>query len=784
MRGSESQVVPPHVLTRSPCSHSPSSMRPGSELHSPLHVLTLHVAPTASSPSPGLASVPLYAIPSSIHVLACSATWRQVIRSYHGHLSGMYCLSLHPMLDVLLTGGRDSVCRVSKAMSTLTYHKKLVRALAKLSFEWALPLPTSLCMSMSIVRYGPPYAHPATCSAMCVWSYRIHYSTPHIIPSTCYHAPAPVDSPAPTSTLPSPPLPSFSLLPSPPSPPLLSPPSSPPLPLPSPPLPSPPLPSPPLPSPPLPPLPSPPLSSPPLPSPPLPSPPLPSPPLPSPPLPSPPLPSLPLPSPPLPSPPLPSPPLPSPPLPSPPSPSPPIARTHPTMAACTMHAQPPIIGCQEDVCVGTTCRHIKIFKLPKGEFLHNMPSLPLPPFDFCFCPTAALHHQHRRCERGQRARLRRPSAPLPCPSPLPFSPLLLSPLPLSPALLSSAPLSPAPLSPALLSSAPLSPAPLSPAPLSSAPLSSTPLPSAPLPCSSPLPLSPAPLPCLSSLPLSLLLSPCPLLYPSLPYPSLLCSYLPCSSPASFSSAPLSPAPLSSAPLSSAPLSSDPLPSALLSSAPLSSAPLSPAPVSPAPLSSASFSPLILSPLLLSPLLLSPLLLSPLLLSPLLLSPLLLSPLLLSPLPLFSSAPLLLSPLLPCSSPLLLCPSLLHCDNGSIWFWDWKGVHNFQPTQTIVQPGASLYPQSSLPCVFLPFSVDVALTALQSLSQMAASIPTLVPSASLDSEAGIYSMGFDVTGKRLVTCEADKTINIWKEDENATPERHPINFRPPKDMRRF
>lgn len=36
----------------------------------------------------------------------------QVIRSYHGHLSGVYCLALHPTLDILMTGGRDSVCRV------------------------------------------------------------------------------------------------------------------------------------------------------------------------------------------------------------------------------------------------------------------------------------------------------------------------------------------------------------------------------------------------------------------------------------------------------------------------------------------------------------------------------------------------------------------------------------------------------------------------------------------------------------------------------------------------
>jgi WD domain, G-beta repeat len=36
----------------------------------------------------------------------------QVIRQYHGHLSGIYSLALHPTLDVLISGGRDSVARV------------------------------------------------------------------------------------------------------------------------------------------------------------------------------------------------------------------------------------------------------------------------------------------------------------------------------------------------------------------------------------------------------------------------------------------------------------------------------------------------------------------------------------------------------------------------------------------------------------------------------------------------------------------------------------------------
>lgn len=82
------------------------------------------------------------------------------------------------------------------------------------------------------------------------------------------------------------------------------------------------------------------------------------------------------------------------------------------------------------------------------------------------------------------------------------------------------------------------------------------------------------------------------------------------------------------------------------------------------------------------------------------------------------------------------------DNGSLWFWDWKSGHNFQQAQTVVQPG------------------------------------------SLDSEAGIYALSYDVTGTRLVTCEADKTIKMWKEDETATPETHPLNFKPPKEIRRF
>ena len=38
--------------------------------------------------------------------------YNKVIRHYHGHLSGVYTLALHPTLDILVTGGRDCCARV------------------------------------------------------------------------------------------------------------------------------------------------------------------------------------------------------------------------------------------------------------------------------------------------------------------------------------------------------------------------------------------------------------------------------------------------------------------------------------------------------------------------------------------------------------------------------------------------------------------------------------------------------------------------------------------------
>jgi pleiotropic regulator 1 len=75
------------------------------------------------------------------------------------------------------------------------------------------------------------------------------------------------------------------------------------------------------------------------------------------------------------------------------------------------------------------------------------------------------------------------------------------------------------------------------------------------------------------------------------------------------------------------------------------------------------------------------------------------------------------------------------DNGSMYFWDWKTGYNFQRYHAAVQPG------------------------------------------SIDSESGIFAMTFDHSGSRLITAEADKTIKIYREDDQATEETHPVNWKP-------
>ncbi|KAA8910755.1 WD40-repeat-containing domain protein [Sphaerosporella brunnea] len=81
------------------------------------------------------------------------------------------------------------------------------------------------------------------------------------------------------------------------------------------------------------------------------------------------------------------------------------------------------------------------------------------------------------------------------------------------------------------------------------------------------------------------------------------------------------------------------------------------------------------------------------------------------------------------------------DNGEMCFFDWKSGYRYQRLDTTAQPG------------------------------------------SLDAELGIFCSTFDKTGLRLITGEADKTIKIWKQDETATEETHPLEWKPTLQRRR-
>lgn len=82
------------------------------------------------------------------------------------------------------------------------------------------------------------------------------------------------------------------------------------------------------------------------------------------------------------------------------------------------------------------------------------------------------------------------------------------------------------------------------------------------------------------------------------------------------------------------------------------------------------------------------------------------------------------------------------DDGTMRFWDWRTGYCFQETQAPVQPG------------------------------------------SLDSENGVFAMCFDKSESRLLTMNCDKTIKMFREDENATPDTHPVEWKPDYKRKRY
>ncbi|SCU95929.1 LAMI_0F04456g1_1 [Lachancea mirantina] len=65
------------------------------------------------------------------------------------------------------------------------------------------------------------------------------------------------------------------------------------------------------------------------------------------------------------------------------------------------------------------------------------------------------------------------------------------------------------------------------------------------------------------------------------------------------------------------------------------------------------------------------------------------------------------------------------------------------------------------------------------------LETELAEGSLESERSILCGAFDLTGLRLITGESDKSIKIWKQVEDATPETHPnLLWDPNLPMQRF
>lgn len=82
----------------------------------------------------------------------------KVIRHYHGHLSGVYSLSLHPTLDVLVTAGRDASARVWDMRTKAQVHVLAGHTATVADVKCQESDPQVITGSMdSTVRYVPSF---------------------------------------------------------------------------------------------------------------------------------------------------------------------------------------------------------------------------------------------------------------------------------------------------------------------------------------------------------------------------------------------------------------------------------------------------------------------------------------------------------------------------------------------------------------------------------------------------------------------------------------------------
>lgn len=113
------------VRLLSPLVHGPIELVESLLVRWPAQVMGLEISPDYPY---------MFSVGRDKQVLCWDLEANRVIRKYHGHLHGVFCVALHPRLNLLFTGGRDSVCRVwdlrsRQQVHCLTGHKDTVSSL-------------------------------------------------------------------------------------------------------------------------------------------------------------------------------------------------------------------------------------------------------------------------------------------------------------------------------------------------------------------------------------------------------------------------------------------------------------------------------------------------------------------------------------------------------------------------------------------------------------------------------------------------------------------------------
>ena len=125
------------------------------------------------------------------------------------------------------------------------------------------------------------------------------------------------------------------------------------------------------------------------------------------------------------------------------------------------------------------------------------------------------------------------------------------------------------------------------------------------------------------------------------------------------------------------------------------------------------------------------------------------------------------------------------DNGSIRFWDYETGYCFQKTETVVQPGYYFHQLTFeftkfFLCIWTIFHFLQGLLT-QKLGYLRPNLislegnPQQLQQLYSSWQRNIDWYSFRVLS-RLITCEADKSIKIWRENADASEDSHPIDMK--------